>query len=392
MAVVKDLTNNYQCRAGGDQAQLPGAVILETLDSLMRQESVGKNRAICLETALEAHLQRLAADQARQLEAWVDALLASPEFRLAGAQRAASCLVQHLRTLGRDAQQQLDAPRARCRTLREQIVSPARESRGWVQRRGWSWNRRDVPDKALSEFFRLQVEELATNGVSRLAALVSAHLAALDDKLRNLSADLGRLCEEFHRGTELVAVSGGSVGGAPLPEELVSPASIQQLVAEMECQLADELAQLGTRPVNYVRSSLVRVLRRTARVTALQALKQLAVKNVAQTIQPSARADDTIAATVRAAAPVLSGCGGRRRALLAAGAEMLPEGFGERLSAELPQPATEILQDDSDVLLCREVGEMPLRHVASRLLDGRFQVLEAAKRLHTRVDIDWPAL
>jgi hypothetical protein len=46
----------------------------------------------------------------------------------------------------------------------------------------------------------------------------------------------------------------------------------------------------------------------------------------------------------------------------------------------------------SDMLVCYEVEDQPLRRMAAAVLDQRFQAVEVAARLHTRTDVPWSPL
>jgi hypothetical protein len=47
---------------------------------------------------------------------------------------------------------------------------------------------------------------------------------------------------------------------------------------------------------------------------------------------------------------------------------------------------------DNGVLLCYEAEQLSLRRVAAAVLDQRFQNVEVADRLHTRIDVSWTPL
>ena len=46
----------------------------------------------------------------------------------------------------------------------------------------------------------------------------------------------------------------------------------------------------------------------------------------------------------------------------------------------------------SDMPICYEVEDQPLRRIAAKVLDQRFQAVEVAARLHTRIDVPWTPL
>ena len=94
---------------------------------------------------------------------------------------------------------------------------------------------------------------------------------------------------------------------------------------------------------------------------------------------------------VEAATPRLSACGGGRRLLL-----VVPDGFStdefRRQLGETAAKTTVMTDADTDVRLCCETEQVELKRVAAVLLDNRYQAVELASRLHTRIDVAWSPL
>ena len=57
-------------------------------------------------------------------------------------------------------------------SLRQTLLGDRNGGRGWLQFRGFAWNRRLVADRRLCQYFRLRIEELTFNGVCRLAGFM----------------------------------------------------------------------------------------------------------------------------------------------------------------------------------------------------------------------------
>ena len=51
-----------------------------------------------------------------------------------------------------------------------------------------------------------------------------------------------------------------------------------------------------------------------------------------------------------------------------------------------------MLDADEALAVCCEIADVPLQNIAAMLSDQRSDFLQAASRLHTRSDVDWPAL
>ena len=63
-----------------------------------------------------------------------------------------------------------------------------------------------------------------------------------------------------------------------------------------------------------------------------------------------------------------------------------------RVRDEVAAPPTVVADKENEVLLCYEMEQLPLRRVAAAVLDQRFQNVEVASRLHTRIDVQWSNL
>jgi hypothetical protein len=84
------------------------------------------------------------------------------------------------------------------------------------------------------------------------------------------------------------------------------------------------------------------------------------------------------------AAPRLAACGGTRR-MLAVG----PEAAFQAASAPGAAAATIVHDDRCGLVLCQELGDVPLETAAGTLAEGRPEAADIAARLHGRNDIDW---
>ena len=198
------------------------------------------------------------------------------ERRVDGAQRAADYVADYLRAMGREAGESLQARRRQLAALKQSLLADKNHGRDWVRVRGFGSRRRQVADQRLSEYFQLGIEELTLNGVCRLAGLILAKIATLNDRLRNLAADLNRLAEEFGRAPPPPA------GGSPLVLRVVTETVAEhkaELAAELDRDLAETLRRLVTTEDNDARA-IPHQLRRAARGTILRALKRVALREI----------------------------------------------------------------------------------------------------------------
>lgn len=378
----------------------PAKVIVEALDGMIRYQGAQDSHRLCLESALEAPIREIAAAAGAELQQWLLGLVNSPEHRLAGAQQMADSLAEHLRDLSRQAGEAIHAMTDEMRSLKELLLGDKKGSKNWLRFRGFFSGRRLVADRRLSEYFELRLQELMLDAFCRLAGLVLAQVATVGDKLRNLAADFNRLIEQFSADPEY------GVPAAVADESTVRTTALQrvavgqiaahkvELLAEMEQALEEDLRQAATADIRDVRSKLTVVVRRMSRTLILRMLKQFAALEATAALEghPHEPLFEISSGLKEALPRGLTACGGQRRLLLVA-----PEQLAPAMAAQIPgdgeSPVPTVLADSgSDVLVCYEVEDQPLRRVAAKVLGQRFQAAEVASRLHTRSDVPWTPL
>ena len=159
----------------------------------------------------------------------------------------------------------------------------------------------------------------------------------------------------------------------------------------MERALEKELHLAATAEIRDIPGTLAPVVRRTSRTLILRMLKLFAEEQAAAALEGGPHEPlFEIPQCLKEAMPQrLTGCGGRRRLLVAVPQRLAPR-VAELLSGDDQSPRPTILADDgSEMLACCEVEDQPLPRVAAAVLDWRFQAVEAASRLHTRTDVAW---
>ena len=172
-----------------------------------------------------------------------------------------------------------------------------------------------------------------------------------------------------------------------------------ELLAEMEQSLEDDLRRAAQTDVRDVRQELAAALQRTARSVVLRLLRAYAIEMTAANVAaPAAGAGGgqeplfQLPAAVQEAAPRFAGCGGQQRMFVVASEALseaiTPNALGEKVTT----PPTVIVDPQADMLICHEIEDLSLKRIASAVLDQRFQVVEAASRLHTRTDVQWVPL
>lgn len=395
LAMLTQLVNNHASEASGGSGFPLGQRVLDVLDTVIRSLGVLNERSVSLETVLEKQIEEMATAHGKAIRDWVLSLIASPRHRLEKAQLAAELVADHVRDLKREAGETVLARRSDLCALKQSLLSDKANDHGWLRYRGFGARRRLDVDPRLMHYFSLSIEELTYNIVSRLAGLVLGHVASVDDKLRNLAADLNRLGEEFQRSEQPAPNSPAVLDESQQAARKMLAEQIRdrmpQLLEEMERILEDLPRRIGTMNDSDIQGRLPPVLRRIARSVILQALKHISVQEIIYRQRDRQEAPHAIEVDGKAQR-LLRACGGARRLLLVAPEGLPHETLLEQFGEKSDEPPTVLFDTDNDVLLCCEAEQLPLSRVAAAVLDRRARIAEVAGRLHTRIDVHWPPL
>ena len=389
LAVLADVSQNFQLAHNSPNSLSLSTKILDALDALMRLQDVQDTQCVCLESVLETHLKEIAASQAAVLREWIFGLVSQPKYRVAGAKQTIDCLAERLRALSHEAGKRAQALHQQLSLLRQTLLNDKNGGRDWLQSCGRWRGRKPVVDQQLCQYFRMKIEELTLNGACRLSGLILGSTATLDDKLRNLTADLNHLAEKLGSQPHCVIESPAVDGVVAKMIDL----NKAELLAEMNCALEQDLHRVVATEEDDVPGVLLPILRRTARSLIHHLMKKIVVRKIT-TFAKDERHDVifSLRAGLEAAMPLLSDCGGARRLLLVAPGDLPSTELVKQLSEEVSEPPTVVADKENEVLLCYEMEQLPLRRVAAAVLDRRFKNVEVASRLHTRIDVTWSPL
>ena len=392
--VLEELVNNFAPKRSFVTRMPPGNVIVEALDGIVRRQEADEAPRLCLESALDAPVEEIVSEAAGKLREWLLGLVNSRDRRLAGALAAADQLADHLRELTRQAGEAAQSLIKPMQSLKETLLGDPNAGKNWLQFRGYFSKRRLVVDRGLSEYFELGLHELVLRAFCRLARQVLVAVATVRDKLRNMATDLHRLFPP--------APASAADGDAPRSRvKAARQAAAQQIAAnqaellnEIESALESDLRRLVTTDADCRRLDLAQAIRTAATDVVHRKLRQVTHDSLSAALE--GRSDDPLfdipAALKAAVPPRFEMCGGRQRLLVVApeplAQAITPEMLGEAVTA-LP---TVVADPNADMLICYEVEGLTMPRIASVVLDQRFQVVEAAARLHTRSDVPWTPL
>ena len=248
-------------------------------------------------------------------------------------------------------------------------------------------------DRRLADYFELRLHELTLSAFCRLMRQLIAQAATAGDKLRNLSSDLNRLIEHYSATAADVAQTDerGKALRRLAAEQIAARRS--DLLAEMELRWRAN-CRAATTDVREVRAVLAAAVLRTARASALRTLREYAAETTAAVLQGGG-GDPLFAidAALKEAAPRrFANCGGQQRLLVVASEGLAPSITPAALGDATTASPTVVADSHSDMLVCYEVQDLPLKRIAAAVLDQRYQAVEAASRLHTRSDVAWTPL
>jgi hypothetical protein len=392
--VLEELVNNFAPKRSFVTRIPPGKVIVEALDGIVRRQGAEDSQRLCLESAMDAPMQEILDEVGDKLRVWLLGLPNAREHRLGGALAMADQLAEHLRDIGRQAGEAAQSLIKPMQSLKEALLGDPKAGKNWLQFRGYFSKRRLVVDRGLAEYFELCLHELVLNAFCRLARKALVLVSAVRDKLRNVVVDLHRIFPP--------APATASDGDAPRSRvKAAQQAAAQQiavnkaeLLDEMESALESDLRCLVTTEADSRRLALAQAIRTAASAVVHRKLRQVAHDALSASLQGCVNDPlfDIPAALQAAVPPRFEMCGGRQRLLVVAPEPLAPAITPETLGEAVTALPTIVADPHADMLICYEVEGLTMPRIASAVLDQRFQIVEAASRLHTRTDVPWTPL
>lgn len=258
--------------------------------------------------------------------------------------------------------------------------------------------------KRLVAHGELLADQQASGAALRLARGLIHRLSSLGDSLAGMRRDLAVVAREFVPRS--AATTPGAVGAADGSAGDVARAIAKELdtrmasvFAKLEKRVDREilapaggLARLMTGTADDVQR-LPGLLRTAARGEVSLALRQI---DIAQIVLGPAVAEGAnhghLGRGVEKARPLPLQCGGAKRLLLVMPTCESAAQLTALVEQEQQEHVSVVHDSDCDVVACYEAERLPLAAVAGLIAHGDPTCAEAARRLHTRVDVQWSAL
>jgi hypothetical protein len=350
-----------------------------------------------LEAALREGTQQLAAAMGDGLVASMVALVEQADGRVPAALAGASLYLEHLRDLRQAAEELLRRDRGEATALWSKL------QRGELPRQR-SWLSRlsavaDDPENCLLEYCRLRLRAMVYQHLVGLLHEVSGKIAAFNERLVKLRQSIQWLSTEITaearaRGNP---APGLEESGLPLAAELSEFAGPEYLAA-FDRSLTDSLlnAAGGLLVLADEGPDRWRELgRQFCMLARRMVLKSLAHVDAAYLLQQQHPSQQQLAAAIsdrmaECSSPLrIPGTQDRLFAVLPQGPSSEPIA---NLLRDSSPPATILARTGADLIFLREIVGISLSEAATKLVQDRSDCAEAARRVLTRVDVNWTAL
>ena len=318
--VLEEVVHNFAPKRSFVTRMPPGKVIVEALDGIVRRNGGEDSQRLCLDSALDAPIQKVLDEAAPMLREWLLGLINTREHRLAGALAMAAGLAEHLREITRQASEAAQSLVKPLQRLKETLLGDPNAGKNWLQFRGYFSKRRLEVDRGLLEYFELCLHDLVLNAFCRLARQALVQVTQVRDRLRIVATDLHRLFPAAPPAAADGEPPRTRVKAAQLAAAQQIDAKKAEILDEMEQILEEELRRSDTSEADDTRRRLPTTIHVAATSVVRRKLRQI-VEEVLTSALQGGSVDPLfdIPAALKAAAPQhFEMCGGRQRLLVMA--------------------------------------------------------------------------
>ncbi len=347
-----------------------------------------------LETSLAATSAELAVLAVESIREVLLRLTSNPQARIAGAQQAAQWLCDRLRQFERAASAEWTRIEERLtaleKSLPEKVTAGGNGLFGRKKNRGETW----------IDYCHLRTHIIVVESIARFVRRVNTHLSDYREQLKNAQFSLSRVASQF--GSQSVWLDAIASSHADESETRSLSQSIGRLieshmpemVGQLDQALGGELIRLDSslsadakEPPNVHR--FARALRAKSWAVLSGALRELDLPN--RMFSADTRSVGNISEFLPDAVPLLPKSGGGTRLLVVAPRSTAEKTVRDGLCHCENGEFSLVRAGESELALCYEVQDLSLPLVAARLVEHRENCILAAGRLHTRLDVSWPA-
>lgn len=344
-----------------------------------------------LEQSLADASAKLAVMAVESIREVLVRLVANPDARIVGAQKAAQWLCDRLRQFERTTTTEWTRISDRLTALEKLL--PDRVSAG-----GGFWGRKRKRGETWTDYCQLRSHIVVIESIARFVRRVNTHLSDYREQLKNAQFSLSRVASQF--GSQQDWLDAIEMSQSEETETRVLSQTIGKLIQSRMAELVDQLDRaLGGELIRLESTTTkdreppnVQRMARTVRVKSwaflTRTLHELDLPS--RMFTGEGESVRQIRDFLPNALPRLPRSGGGER-LLAVFPKSTDEGTVRSGLNQCEEGQFSLAQaGESELALCYEVQGLNLPIVAARLAEHRENCILAAGRLHTRIDVLWP--
>lgn len=256
------------------------------------------------------------------------------------------------------------------------------------------------PTVAFTRYCQIRLLDLCVEVANQVARAIQSHVTAANDMLLDLARDVKFLHTEL--GQPPAQDPSGEADAALQEIRLKVRSQVIPTLSEAAIQLDQQLKANQLAKPDSLRTilcqggqpriELLQAIRNLSRQVIVEKLAKVDLLGLALTTKTS-QGETLFTRLLKDAQPSLAKVGGLRRTYV-----LLPEKASKALSAsELSNalnktPISLLPSRNNEVVFLVDVRVASLAKAAAWLIEGRADLADVARRLHTRADIDWQPL
>lgn len=384
-----------QARAAKETSRKPGflAQLERCITPRRRPGEEADSPPSDLEHALADEADRLAQATTEAIHFSVAQLLGHPEARITAAQHLVQWLCDRLRQFERATSAELTEIDNRLAAM-EAILPEAVTS----SRRRLCLRRRPQTayDNTWLGYCRLRMRMALVQTVGRFLRRANTNLSEIKDQLSLVRHSFERLAEQFDAQGEEAATgrtpTGDEAGVLSQATGMLLEIRMPGLIEKLDQSVGDGMIESAAARLHDDKQACVHRFARTLQAKAwaviAEALEEL---DLANRLFAEDEAIGRVSDCLLDAAPCLPQIGGQKRLLVVCPRKTKPELAREGLKDCERGQFSLVQAGESELAFCYELQGLPLPAIVAQLAQNRPNCVMAASRLHTRIDVAWPA-
>lgn len=372
-------------QAEQSNADLNPVETVKLVDSLFLAESNIEKRSadFVLGRRLDAVVSPLGMRLARDLHQWLMQRLDNEQERLAGTRQAAEWFAEHFKRVEADAKRLARGISNKILT----IVNSVSES-GDPSHALSAFDSAGERNAFAIKYFRLRVDLSALQATGHLVRTLQSELKNLREAIVEFGRHLRHLADRLDVSND--AVEQPSLSANPISQSLLI--ELPNLANKVDQQLQEQYINPA--------GGLFQTVTGNRKVISdlLEALQSISAEHVSLASRELSRSSGAscdmgqLIEHSEKARPLLADLGGFSRQIVVMPCQDLANGITAEVRETLGEDVSIVGGASGNMVLCNEVGSVPLSRVAIDLIECRRDYADFADRVHTRNDISWAPL